>query len=111
MLVLVSIWPWDFFGDIASDAPKGNKIMFTTDQILNNIWIKRALFTATFSDDGAKVFAKHSKEFRDARSIFCNLHPRTLQALQNEVRAEMDRRPKKTVRELLNSPDTMILGW
>jgi hypothetical protein len=47
--------------------------VFTREQILSDIWVRRALQTATLADEGVRVFAQYSRTFNEARVYFKSL--------------------------------------
>jgi len=49
--------------------------VFTREQILSDIWVRRALQTAALTDDGVRVFAQYSRTFNEARAYFKSLSP------------------------------------
>jgi hypothetical protein len=46
---------------------------FTKDQILADVWVRRALHTTASTDAGVRVYAQWSRTFNEARAYFKSL--------------------------------------
>lgn len=67
---------------------------YTREDILRDIWVRRALATVTFPDEGVHAFSRFSGTFNEARAYFQSLPSNEIESLRRLVQEPVRGNPE-----------------